>query len=65
MSDFKSRLLDEQSQLGEKISKLDEFIPVMDNHNVEQVQQELLKKQLVAMKAYKAILDERIKLLGL
>lgn len=63
MSDFKSRLLEEQTSLSEKIAKLDAFLPVMNDHNVEEAQQELLKKQIVVMKEYNDILVKRIELL--
>ena len=64
MSDFKSRLLEEQTTLSERVTKLDAFLPVMTEHNVEEAQQELLKKQVVVMKEYNDILVKRIELLG-
>lgn len=63
MSDFKTRLETEQSELGEKIEKLSTFIDNDKFKSVAENQQGLLKRQLQVMKDYKAILDERISLL--
>lgn len=63
MSDFKSRLVTEQSELNEKISKLRSFLGGSNFQSIDPKQQELLKKQLDVMDEYQEILIERIGLL--
>ncbi|QHJ83361.1 MAG: hypothetical protein [Bacteriophage sp.] len=60
---FKERLNDEHSDLSEKVSKLESFI---SNGKPESLTQEhflLLQHQLQHMKAYLAVLTDRIELL--
>lgn len=63
MSDFKSRLLTEKSELDEKIEKLSPFIQDGKFQSIDPRQQKLLLKQLPVMKEYSAILNERISIL--
>lgn len=63
MSDFKDRLLTEQKELNEKISKLRSFTGGSNFKSIDEKQQELLKKQLIVMDDYQEILIERINLL--
>ena len=61
MSTFLERLKEEQDQLLDKVTKLDDFI---DNNpvffTVSEMQRVLLVTQLNAMKMYLYTLDERI-----
>jgi hypothetical protein len=60
MSDFKTRLVEEQVQLEEKLNKLDSFI-LNDNFNkIDNVQKALLKVQATAMNTYNQCLKERL-----
>lgn len=60
MSDFKTRLVEEQVQLEEKLNKLDSFI-LSDNFNkIDNVQKALLKVQATAMNTYNQCLKERL-----
>ena len=60
MSDFKTRLVEEQVQLEEKLDKLDSFI-LNDNFNkIDNVQKALLKVQATAMNTYNQCLKERL-----
>ena len=64
MSDFKSRLLQEQQELNERIDKLEDFIndsPAFEK--IPHAQQNLLVIQLPAMKAYAEVLNQRVALL--
>jgi len=63
MSDFKSRLITEQSELAEKIEKLSSFLGGNNFKSIDPKQQELLRKQLLVMNEYESILSERISLL--
>lgn len=63
MADFKDRLLEEKSQLDEKIGKLKTFIGGEGFPNIDPKQQELLNEQLPVMEKYSSILDSRIGLL--
>lgn len=60
MSDFKTRLLDEQQQLEEKLDKLDAFLMSDKVDNIDNVQKALLKVQAAAMNTYLQCLQERI-----
>jgi hypothetical protein len=60
MSDFFSRLLDEQEQLQEKFDKLFSFMSSDNFDLVSEKQQELLEKQLAHMNAYNNTLLERL-----
>lgn len=60
MSTFKERLVEEKTQLDEKIEKLEAFISSENFQNIEGVQMSLLNAQLFAMKTYSQIMLERI-----
>ena len=60
MSDFKSRLIDEQKELEEKLNKLDGFLKSEKVSGVEDTQKALLKVQATAMNTYNQCLLERI-----
>lgn len=61
---FKDRLVEEQTELTDKIIKLELFLNSENLSKVEVIQQSLLKSQLFAMKTYSQILVERIQWLG-
>lgn len=63
MSDFKSRLSIERSELDEKIGKLSAFIDSDAINSIDPKQKELLADQLPAMRLYSDILAERLSLL--
>ena len=65
MDAFKVRLINEQFELQEKISKLTPFIESEAFKNLNEDQQLLLTKQLVAMNEYNSILIERLRLFGI
>jgi len=60
MSTFKERLVDEKTQLDEKIEKLEAFTLSENFQKIEAVQMSLLNAQLFAMKTYSQILVERL-----
>lgn len=60
MSTFKERLVDEKTQLDEKIEKLEAFNLSENFQKIEAVQMSLLNAQLFAMKTYSQILLERL-----
>ncbi len=60
MSTFKERLVDEKTQLNEKIEKLEAFTLSENFQKIEAVQMSLLNAQLFAMKTYSQILVERL-----
>lgn len=60
MSDFKTRLVDEQKQLEEKLDKLDEFLMSDKVNDIDDVQKALLHVQATAMNTYNQCLKERI-----
>ncbi len=64
MEAFKVRLVNEQFDLQEKISKLKPFIESENFKNVDDSQQKLLKEQVEVMDRYNNILVERLSLLG-
>ena len=64
MDAFKVRLVNEQFDLQEKISKLKPFIESENFNNVDDSQQKLLRDQLDVMERYNRILVERLSLLG-
>lgn len=64
MSDFKSRLSIEKSELDEKIEKLSMFLNSDAVKNIDPKQQDLLADQLPAMASYSDILSQRIALLA-
>ena len=60
MSDFKTRLETEKSELEEKLNKLDAFLMSEKVNSVDDVQKALLQVQATAMNAYLQCLKERI-----
>jgi uncharacterized protein YlxW (UPF0749 family) len=62
MSTFLDRLQEEQEQLLDKVTKLEDFIEKKDSvfSTVTEMQRVLLVTQLNAMKLYLYTLDERI-----
>ena len=60
MSDFKTRLIDEQVQLEEKLNKLDNFLMSEKINDVDDVQKALLQVQATAMNTYNQCLKERL-----
>ena len=60
MSDFKTRLVTEKSELEEKLNKLDAFLMSEKVNSVDDVQKALLQVQATAMNAYLQCLKERI-----
>ena len=64
MDAFKVRLINEQFDLQEKISKLKPFIESENFNKIDDSQQKLLMDQLDAMERYNNILVERLSLLG-
>mgnify|MGYP003594958534 FL=1 len=64
MDAFKVRLINEQFDLQEKISKLKPFIESENFNKIDDSQQKLLRDQLDAMERYNSIIVERLSLLG-
>ena len=64
MSDFKTRLLEEKSQLDERLEKLITFQSSSIFSSIPSVQQCLLNIQAKAMATYSQILLERIALIN-
>ena len=64
MDAFKVRLVNEQFDLQEKISKLKPFIESENFNKVDDSQQKLLRDQLDVMERYNSIIVERLSLLG-
>lgn len=64
MNDFKSRLLDEKSQLSEKLQKLKAFQESSNFASIDPVQQALLNVQAASMATYEQCLTERLKQLA-
>lgn len=64
MSTFKTRLIEEKSQLEDKIERLESFTLSDNFKNVEDFQKSLLIVQLQSMKTYNYVLSERIKWLS-
>ena len=64
MDAFKVRLVNEQFDLQEKISKLKPFIESENFNKIDDSQQKLLRDQLDAMERYNSIIVERLSLLG-
>lgn len=60
MNDFKSRLLEEQAQLKERLDKLKEFNNSDRVININDVQRSLLRIQEGAMQTYHECLKARI-----
>lgn len=65
MSDYlphQQRVVDEKSELDEKLSKLDAFLRTDTFKSLRNEEQILLDRQATAMRIYSGILGERIKL---
>lgn len=60
MSNFKARLIDEQTQLDEKLEKLNEFNRSEKVENIDPIQKDLLLIQAGAMYTYNECLKIRI-----
>ncbi len=60
MSDFKTRLVDEQAQLEEKLNKLDDFLMSEKVNGIDDAQKALLQVQATAMNTYNQCLKERL-----
>lgn len=60
MSDFKTRLVEEQVQLEDKLSKLKSFIESDKFESIDDAQRALLKVQTNAMSTYNQCLKERL-----
>ena len=60
MEDFKTRLIDEKTQLEEKLNKLDAFLMSEKVSGIDDVQKALLQVQATAMNTYLQCLKERI-----
>ena len=60
MSDFKTRLEPEKTELEEKLNKLDAFLMSEKVNSVDDVQKALLQVQATAMNTYLQCLKERI-----
>lgn len=60
MNDFKSRLIEEQAQLEEKLKKLNDFIQNEKVNAVDPVQKSLLLVQAGAMHTYNECLKARL-----
>ena len=60
MSDFKTRLVEEQAQLEEKLNKLNDFIQSEKVKEIDPVQKDLLLVQAGAMYTYNECLKARI-----
>lgn len=60
MDDFKTRLIEEQKQLEEKLDKLNDFNDSEKLKTIDPVQQSLLRIQAGAMYTYNECLKERL-----
>lgn len=60
MSDFKTRLVEEQKQLEEKLTKLNDFNDSEKANEIDPVQKDLLIIQAGAMYTYNECLKVRI-----
>lgn len=60
MEDFKKRLIEEQVQLEDKLTKLNAFLKSEKSKGVDPVQRSLLIIQAGAMYTYNECLKERI-----
>ena len=60
MSDFKTRLVEEQAQLQEKLTKLNDFNASEKANEIDPVQKSLLLVQAGAMYTYNEVLKARI-----
>ena len=60
MSDFKTRLVEEQALLEEKLNKLNDFNKSEKVNEIDQVQKDLLLVQAGAMYTYNECLKARL-----
>ena len=60
MSDFRSRLFEERTQLFSRIEKLKRFILSDAFDDLPEIERRALKEQLVHMQNYFAVLDIRV-----
>jgi hypothetical protein len=60
MNDFKSRLIEEQAQLEEKLKRLNDFIQNEKVNAIDPVQKSLLLVQAGAMHTYNECLKARL-----
>ena len=60
MSDFKTRLVEEQAQLEEKLNKLNDFNQSEKANEIDPVQKDLLLVQAGAMYTYNECLKARL-----
>lgn len=60
MSDFKTRLVEEQAQLEEKLNKLNDFNQSENVKEIDPLQKDLLLVQAGAMYTYNECLKARI-----
>jgi hypothetical protein len=60
MSDFKSRLIEEQQELESKLTKLNDFNSSEKANGIDPMQKSLLIIQAGAMYTYNEVLKERI-----
>ena len=63
MSDFKTRLIQEQLELEEKLNKLNDFNQSDKVNNIDPIQKDLLLIQAGAMYTYNECLKARIAIL--
>ncbi|HPT69353.1 MAG TPA: hypothetical protein PKW50_04345, partial [Syntrophomonas sp.] len=61
MEDFKTRLIEEQAQLEEKLNKLNAFNDSEKANDIDPIQKSLLIIQAGAMYTYNECLKERLK----
>lgn len=64
MSDFRSRLIEEEKQLSERSAKLHEFLDSSKVSTVDKKHLHLLKAQANVMRAYLCILQARLQLIN-
>lgn len=62
LPDFAKRMIDEENELCEKISKLDTFLLSDDGHTIDYAYYHLMASQLEVMQAYRRILHIRLHL---
>lgn len=60
MSDFKTRLAEEQEQLEEKLNKLNAFLESEKVNEIDLIQKDLLRIQAGAMYTYNEVLIARL-----
>ena len=60
MEDYKERLIEEQKELKEKVSKLTEFMNSKDYYKLSPNNRLILKNQKIAMDLYLQVLNTRV-----